>query len=161
MTMLRAPDLPIDPLQRAAAEAEEGPSLLIGGAGTGKTHTMIARVAMLLKGGASAHTITCLTFSGRGADEMRRQMETIPLTAAHASAIFIGTIHNYASFYIRRVGHAVLGISPHFTIWDRNQAEEVIAEMMEQQAGQERHGADVGNLPDTGLVRPEPEAGHR
>ena len=137
MTMLRVPDLPIDSLQRAAAEAEEGPTLLIGGPGTGKSHTIIARVAMLLKGGASAHTITCLTFSGRGADELRRQMETIPLTAGHAASIFIGTIHNYASFYIRRVGHTVLGISPHFTIWDRNQAEEVIAEMLDLQAGRD------------------------
>ena len=137
MTMLRVPDLPMDSLQRAAAEAEEGPSLLIGGPGTGKTHTLIARVAMLLKGGASPHTITCLTFSGRGSDEMRRQMETIPLTAGHASSIFIGTIHNYASFYIRRAGHTVLGISPHFTIWDRNQAEQVIAEILDLQAGKE------------------------
>ena len=137
MTMLRAPDLPIDPLQRAAAEAGEGPTMLIGGAGTGKTHTIIARVATLLKGGASPHTITCLTFSGRGADEMRQQMETIPLTAGHAASIFIGTVHNYASFYIRRAGYPVLGISPHFTIWDRNQAEEIIAEMLEQQAGRD------------------------
>ena len=53
MTTLRVPDLTMDPLQRAAAEAEEGPMVILGGPGTGKTHTIIARVALLLRGGAS------------------------------------------------------------------------------------------------------------
>ena len=78
----------------------------------------MARAAMLLKSGISPHTITCLTFSSRGAEDLRRIMENQPLTAAEAPHMFIGTIHHYASFYIRRAGYAELGISPHFTIWD-------------------------------------------
>ena len=132
MTTLQVPSLTIDPLQREAAEAPEGPLMILGGPGTGKTHTILARVATLLMGGASPHNITCLTFSGQGAEDLRRQMETQPLTAKQAPHIFIGTIHYYASFYIRRAGYASLGISPHFTIWDQEQAEEIITEMVDQ-----------------------------
>ena len=132
MTTLREPSLTIDPLQRAAAEAPEGPILALGGPGTGKTHTIMARAAMLLKSGISPHTITCLTFSSRGAEDMRRMMENQPLTAAEAPHMFIGTIHHYASFYIRRAGYAELGISPHFTIWDQEQAEEMITEILDR-----------------------------
>ena len=133
MTTLRAPSLTIDPLQRAAAEALEGPILALGGPGTGKTHTIMARAAMLLKWGNSPYTITCLTFSSRGAEDLRRMMENQPLTAAEAPYMFIGTVHHYASFYLRRAGAASLGISPQFTIWDKQQAIEVIAEMVNQE----------------------------
>ena len=150
MTTVKVQDMPIDPLQRAAAEAEEGPLFIIGGPGTGKTHTIVARVAMLLRGGASAHTITCLTFSGRGAEMLRQQLETSAPTASAASTIFIGTIHNYASFYIRRTGYSVLGISPHFTIWDREQAEEIIKEILEQESGPQgtTSGKDISKMLD-------------
>ena len=101
MTTLKVPELTMDPLQRAAAEAGEGPMVILGGPGTGKTHTIIARVALLLRGGASPHTITCLTFNSQGAEDLRRQMEKIPPTAESAPHIFIGTIHHYASFYLQ------------------------------------------------------------
>ena len=51
MSTLRVPTLTMDPLQKAAAEAPEGPMIILGGPGTGKTHTLIARAALLLKGG--------------------------------------------------------------------------------------------------------------
>ena len=145
MTILRVPALTIDPLQRAAAEAPEGPLVILGGPGTGKTHTIIARVAMLLKGGASPHTITCLTFSSRGAEDLRRQMENQPLTAEGAPHIFIGTIHHYASFYLRRSGHASIGISPHFTIWDQEQATEILTEIISRRQ-EGREGASAHDI---------------
>ena len=129
-TTLRIPDLILDPLQRAAAEAAEGPLAIIGGPGTGKTHTLIARAHLLIKGGASPHTIACLTFGTRGAEDIRRQMEQMPVMAEYAPHVFIGTIHHYASCFLRRAGAAAVGISPHFTIWDREQACETITEMM-------------------------------
>ena len=132
MTTLGAPYLTIDPLQRAAAEAPEGPILVLGGPGTGKTHTIMARAARHLKLRISPYTITCLTFSSRGAEDLRRMMENQPLTAAEAPRMFIGTIHQYASFYLRRAGYAELGISPHFTIWDQEQAEEIMTEILDR-----------------------------
>ena len=141
MSTLKVPALTMDPLQRAAAEAPEGPMAVLGGPGTGKTHTIIARVSLLLQGGASPHTIACLTFSSRGAEELRRKLESIPSTAEGAPHIFVGTIHHYANFFLRRAGAAVLGISPHFTIWDQRQAVEVIAELLE------RNGAEGERTP--------------
>ena len=92
----------------------------------------MARAAMLLKSGISPHTITCLTFSSRGAEDLRRMMENQPMTAAEAPHMFIGTIHHYASFYLRRAGYSELGISPHFTIWDQEQAEEIMTEILDR-----------------------------
>ena len=141
----------MDPLQRAAAEAGEGPMVILGGPGTGKTHTIIARVALLLRGGASPHTITCLTFNSQGAEDLRRQMEKMPPTAESATHIFIGTIHHYASFYLRRAGAASLGISPQFTIWDKQQAMEVITEMLDQEAPEEEEKpplTEIGEILD-------------
>ena len=139
MTTLKVPSLTMDPLQRAAAEAPEGPTLVLGGPGTGKPHTIIARVAMLLKGGASPHTMCCLTFNSRGAEDLRRQMENQPLAVGSVPHIFFGTIHSYASFFLRRAGHATLGISPHFTIWDQEQAGEIMMEIMGQlRSGREK-----------------------
>ena len=150
MTTLRVPELTMDPLQRAAAEAEEGPLVILGGPGTGKTHTIIARVALLLKGGASPHTIACLTFNSQGAEDLRRQMEDTPPTAKFATHIFIGTIHHYASFYLRRAGAASLGISPQFTIWDKQQAIEVITEMVDQEGskGKNTPPAEISEILD-------------
>ena len=134
-TALRVPTLTMDPLQRAAAEAPEGPTMILGGPGTGKTHTLIARVAMLLKGGASPHNITCLTFSSRGAEDLRRDIESQPMTAPGAPHMFIGTVHYFASFFLRRAGYASLGISPQFTIWDQEQAEETMTEIIDRRRG--------------------------
>ena len=157
MTTLRAPSLTIDPLQRAAAEAPEGPILALGGPGTGKTHTIMARAAMLLKSRISPHTITCLTFSSRGAEDLRRMMENQPLTAAEAPRMFIGTIHQYASFYLRRAGYAELGISPHCTIWDQEQAEEIMTEILDRKRTRKRrHPAkrSARSWNGTGRTRP-------
>ena len=150
MTALRVTDLTMDPLQRAAAEAPQGPILVLGGPGTGKTHTIIARTALLLKGGASPHTITCLTYNSRGAEDLRRRMEQVSMIGEDARHIFVGTIHHYASFYLRRAGAAALNISPNFSIWDQQQAIEVISEMLDQDVveGERTPTAEIAEILD-------------
>ena len=150
MATLRMTELTMDPLQRAAAEAPAGPILVLGGPGTGKTHTIIARTALLLKGGASPHTITCLTYNSRGAEDLRRRIEQVPMIGEDARHIFIGTIHHYASFYLRRAGAAAMGISPNFTIWDQQQAVEVITELMDRDVleGERLPTAEISEILD-------------
>src|ERR1022692_2889338 len=70
-----APDPILDtlnPAQRRAASADDGPLLIIAGAGTGKTQTLAHRVAALIARGADGRRILLLTFSRRAAQEMTR-----------------------------------------------------------------------------------------
>lgn len=128
-TTTAAPPTPTDALQRAVAEAPEGPIIVLGGPGTGKTHTLKARIACLLKGGASPHTITYLTFSSKAAEDLQNLLHQDPATKAASPHIFAGTIHHYASHFLREEGAKALGISPHYTIWDHQQAMEILIEI--------------------------------
>ena len=132
MAQVKAPRrLTMDTLQQAAAESHEGPIVLHGGPGTGKTHTMLIRIALLLKGNASPHSITYLTLSSRSAEEMRQLLAQQPETAEAAQHIFVGTMHHYASHFLRRDGAKILGISPQFSIWDHQQALDIITQNMD------------------------------
>lgn len=120
------PNIPLDPRQRAAANSPEGPTLVLGGPGTGKSHTLAARVIQLLKAGVPPYTITVLTFSARAADSLKELFSNMEELPESKSQIFIGTMHAYASFFNRQAGAAALGISPHYTIWDRDQCATII-----------------------------------
>ena len=107
MTTTEAPvRFSLDPLQRAAARAPEGPVLIIGGAGTGKTHTLMGRIAALIQGQASPFTITYLTFNSRSAEHVRSILKDLPIHPDNHKAIFIGTLHSYASNFLRLTGAA-------------------------------------------------------
>lgn len=130
-TTIAPPKFSLDPLQRSAARAPEGPILLIGGAGTGKTRTLLGRISALIHGGASPFTITYLTFNSKSADNARKLLYELPIDPRTHRAIFIGTLHSYASNYLRQTGAAALGISPSYTIWDPNDASQVINDLLE------------------------------
>lgn len=120
------PSIPLDPRQRAAATSPEGPTLILGGPGTGKSHTLVARVVELLKAGAPAHSITILTFSARAADALKSQFTEMQGLPANVSQLFIGTMHAYASLFNRQAGARALGLDPHYTIWDKDQCATII-----------------------------------
>ena len=131
MTTAALPELSLDPAQRAAADSPPGPILIIGGPGTGKTHTLIGRIISLLKKGVSPHNITYLTFSARGADEVRHKLGDLKTTSDASRHIFTGTFHAYSSNFLRIAGAALLDISPQYTIWDRAQGAETILSLIE------------------------------
>lgn len=64
----------LDPEQRAAATAPPGPVLCIAPAGSGKTSTLVARIAWLVEGGVDPATITALTFNRRAAEELTERL---------------------------------------------------------------------------------------
>lgn len=93
----------LDQSQRKAAEAKDGPHLVEAGPGTGKTRTLIARIAWLLKHGTDPVSILALTFSNKAAEEMR---ERVALAApAAAPAIWAGTFHAFGLELLRKYGH--------------------------------------------------------
>src|SRR5688572_22436132 len=62
------------PDQRAAATAPPGPVLCVAPAGSGKTTTLVARIAWLVSGGADPEQITAVTFNKRAADELGERL---------------------------------------------------------------------------------------
>jgi uncharacterized protein (TIGR00375 family) len=85
-----APAAP-NPAQQAAIEAGPGPVLVLAGPGTGKTHTLMGRVARLLDQGVPARRILALTFTRRAAQELRDRLKALRGDTAEAPQA--GTLH--------------------------------------------------------------------
>ena len=130
MQIGRPPITPLDSLQQAAAEAPAGPVLVLGGPGTGKTRALLARVAVLLERGESPSSITCLSCSSQGAEDLRRRVAQCPETSVSSSAMFIGTFHRCVLQVLRTWGGAILGMPTHFVVHNRVQAVETLSGLL-------------------------------
>jgi DNA helicase II / ATP-dependent DNA helicase PcrA len=109
--------------QLAAVTHKEGPLLVVAGAGSGKTRTLIYRVARLIESGVPPGSILLMTFTRRAAQEMLRRVEQLVGEAGRHVAG--GTFHSFANQTLRRHG-SVIGLRPNFTILDRSDMEDVI-----------------------------------
>ncbi|MEX0805504.1 MAG: ATP-dependent helicase [Candidatus Binatia bacterium] len=109
--------------QYEAATAVEGPLLIIAGAGTGKTRTLVYRVAHLIDAGVDPRSILLLTFTRRAAEEMIRRAGLLIDSRCHQVAG--GTFHSFANLVLREHGRRI-DLSPSFTIMDRTDSEDVI-----------------------------------
>jgi DNA helicase-2/ATP-dependent DNA helicase PcrA len=107
----------LNPEQRAAVEATEGPLLVLAGAGTGKTRVLTTRLAHLLaEGRARAHAILAVTFTNKAAREMRERVALLAGPVAEGMP-WLGTFHAISTKILRR--HAELvGLKSGFTILD-------------------------------------------
>jgi len=109
--------------QLAAVTAPSGPSLVIAGAGSGKTRTLIYRVAYLLEQGIPPERILLLTFTNKAAKEMMRRVAD--LLGQELASLWGGTFHAIGNRVLRR--HArLLGYERDFTILDREDAKHLI-----------------------------------
>jgi DNA helicase-2/ATP-dependent DNA helicase PcrA len=109
--------------QFAAATTVDGPLLIIAGAGTGKTRTLVYRVAHLIDIGVDPRSILLLTFTRRAAEEMlRRASILIDNRCSHVAG---GTFHSFANLVLRQFGRHI-HLSPSFTIMDRRDSEDAI-----------------------------------
>ena len=109
--------------QRAAATHPDGPLLIVAGAGTGKTRTLVYRVAHLLGRGVPPERILLLTFTRRAAQEMLARAEK--LVGSESRAVHGGTFHGTAHRLLRRFGPEA-GIAGDFTILDQGDAEDLM-----------------------------------
>ncbi len=115
-----------DNLNQAQYEAVttiDGPVLVIAGAGSGKTRTLIYRVAYLLEQGVAPERILLLTFTRKAAQEMLSRASD--LLDHSCGGVKSGTFHAVSSGILRRYGH-LLGYTPQFTILDRGDTEGII-----------------------------------
>jgi DNA helicase-2/ATP-dependent DNA helicase PcrA len=109
--------------QFEAASRIEGNYLVIAGAGTGKTRTLVYRVARLIELGYDPQSILLLTFTRKAAREMMNRAAV--LLDNRCSKINGGTFHSFANLTLRKYAKAI-GIDSGFTILDQGDSEDVI-----------------------------------
>jgi DNA helicase-2/ATP-dependent DNA helicase PcrA len=100
-----------------------GPLLVIAGAGTGKTRTLVYRVAWLLRQGVPAERILLLTFTRRAAREMLNRAHA--LCRQSTSQVWGGTFHAVGNRLLRMYGSAV-GLGPDFTVADESDSADML-----------------------------------
>lgn len=105
--------------QHAAATHDDGPLLIVAGAGTGKTRTLVHRVAHLIDKGIRADRILLLTFTRRAAQEMLARVER--LVGSVSRQVHGGTFHGTGHRLLRKFGSRA-GIAADFTILDQGDA---------------------------------------
>lgn len=113
----------LNPQQLAAVEVVEGPALVIAGAGSGKTRTLVYRVARLIDLGIAPSSILLLTFTRKAAQEMLSRAGL--LIGLRSQQVGGGTFHSMANILLRRYGRPV-GLEPGFTILDRGDSEDLL-----------------------------------
>lgn len=106
----------LNPEQRKAAEAIEGPVLILAGPGSGKTRVIAHRVAYLIKVcGVSPHNIISVTFTNKAAREMTERLSN--LVSASVDNITVGTFHSICARILRIEGKAI-GLDSGYVIYD-------------------------------------------
>ncbi|MBI4280703.1 UvrD-helicase domain-containing protein, partial [Candidatus Uhrbacteria bacterium] len=109
--------------QRAVVAGGDGPCLVLAGAGSGKTRTIVYRVAYLIERGVSPKNILLLTFTNKAAQEMMRRVET--LLGSSVKGLWGGTFHSLAHRILRRLA-AAAGYGENFTILDQDDSRDLI-----------------------------------
>ena len=125
----------LNPAQLSAVTAPDGPILVIAGAGSGKTRTLVYRVAWLVERGVPPKEILLLTFTRKAAKEMLER--AAKLTDRRCREVSGGTFHSLAQRVLREEAKRV-GFSPSFTIMDRSDMEEAAHALIPEVDGEER-----------------------
>jgi len=126
----------LNPSQLAAATYEGGPLLIVAGAGSGKTRTLVHRVAYLVDKGIPPSAVLLLTFTRKAAQEMLGRATA--LVGRRAAQVSGGTFHSLANLLIRPRAH-LLGYPAGFTIMDQDDAESLISRIRGEQPEVKRY----------------------
>ena len=114
----------LNPSQRAAVEFCDGPSLVIAGAGSGKTRVLTYKIAYLLKQGLPPYYILALTFTNKAAREMKERIAEVAGEKA-ARQLWMGTFHSIFSRILRNEAE-LLGYTSNFTIFDSSDSKNLV-----------------------------------
>ena len=106
----------LNPSQRDAVLCIDAPSLVIAGAGSGKTRVLTYKIAYLLEQGMEPWNILALTFTNKAAREMRERIATL-VSPEKAASLWMGTFHSIFARILRVEGHR-LGYDTNYTIYD-------------------------------------------
>ena len=121
----------LNPQQRAAVEYCDGPSLVIAGAGSGKTRVLTYKILHLIRSGIEPHRILALTFTNKAAREMKSRIARVAGEKAGAR-LWMGTFHSVFLRILRRHAEEI-GFKNGFSIYDatdsRNLVKQIIKEL--------------------------------
>jgi DNA helicase-2/ATP-dependent DNA helicase PcrA len=119
----------LNPAQLQAVTTLEGPVLVIAGAGSGKTRTLVYRVARLVESGVHPENILLLTFTRKASNEMLERAAA--LADERCKRVSGGTFHSLAHRVLRK-NVDLIGFDPNFTIMDRADMEEAIQSLVKE-----------------------------
>lgn len=118
--------------QYGAVTSPIGPVLVLAGAGSGKTRTLVYRVAWLLSQGVQPWEILLLTFTNKAAREMLERVEGLTGVASHK--FWGGTFHHFGQRVLRVHGERI-GLEKNFNILDASEAESLLGEVIRERDG--------------------------
>jgi len=120
----------LNPAQREAVEAIEGPLLILAGPGSGKTRVIAHRVAYLVKvWGVRPYHIIAVTFTNKAAREMKERLHR--LLGGAVEELTVGTFHAICARILRRDGSHI-GIDPRFVIYDDDDQIRLVKRVLEE-----------------------------
>lgn len=116
--------------QRAAVEYIDGPSLVIAGAGSGKTRVLTYKIAYLLSQGMKPWSIMALTFTNKAAREMKKRIGKL-VGNDLAQHLYMGTFHSIFSRILRAEAERI-GFNNNFTIYDESDSRSLIKAIVKE-----------------------------
>ena len=120
----------LNPVQKQAVLNTDGPVMILAGAGSGKTKTLVTRISYLLEEkNVSAHQLLALTFSNKAAREMRERIAHE--VSMDVGALQITTFHAFCAKLLRSEAN-YLGLSRNFTIYDEGESKAIAKSLLER-----------------------------
>lgn len=114
----------LNPKQLDAVMTIDGKTLVIAGAGSGKTKTLTYRTSFLLENNISAEKILILTFTKKAANEIKKRVNQL-LEGEYSNSITSGTFHSFCNMLLSKYSK-MLNINPKFTILDQEDSRDLI-----------------------------------
>jgi len=119
----------LNPAQLEAVTTLDGPVLVVAGAGSGKTRTLVFRLARLVESGVSPERVLLLTFTRKAAEEMLARAGQ--LMDERCRRVLGGTFHSFCHLWLRRLAPR-LGFTRQFHVLDRSDSEAIIRALKEE-----------------------------
>ena len=116
--------------QREAVMCTEGPSLVIAGAGSGKTRVLTYKIAYLLQQGVKPWNILALTFTNKAAREMKQRIGNL-VGNDIASRLVMGTFHSIFSRILRAEAEHI-GFNSNYTIYDEADSRSLVKSVLKE-----------------------------
>lgn len=120
----------LNPIQQQAAKAYNGASLIIAGAGSGKTRVLTYRIAYMIQQGIDPFNILSLTFTNKAAKEMKDRIGKL-IGGEEARNVWMGTFHSIFARILRSEADR-LGYTQNFTIFDTDDAKSVLKSIIKE-----------------------------